>query len=110
MLNLHQLDLLAKDLGHDTMKSAIKEHYITSAKSLEQCAETLDLSLHTLRKLMLLFDIAVRQGPKKKLSLSLTDLRKNTLGQIATRHGVSRATIWRLKQRLKAEAARGEGS
>lgn len=106
MHTARQLAHIAKSLGQDTIKEVLEKLYQKESKSLEECCEITGLGIHTLRSLMKSLGISTRQGPQKKLDITLTDLRKNTLGQIALRHGVSRATIWRLKQKLKAEAAR----
>lgn len=113
MLKENHLNRIAQSLGHEGMKEALHHIYEVQKNTLEECSEKLDLSVHTLRSLMKQYGICTRQDQLKKLTISSVELRKNTVGQIASKYGISRSSAWRLKQSAKLtkkSSARGGGS
>ena len=110
------LDLIAQKNGADNMQALLKELYSRRDMSLEKCSEMLDLSIYLVRKLLQRYGISERPGALVKSSISLTDLKKHTLGELALKHHTSRSTIWRIKQGIlgkttpKKPAAPGGGS
>jgi predicted DNA-binding protein (UPF0251 family) len=109
MLNDNHWNQYAKTFGFSDMRKMLQKIYIDDKMSLETCAEELDISIYTTKRLIQRF-IIDSVVPKKKLAISEVELKRNTLGQIASKYGVSRSTIWRLRKAIKKRIAPGEGS
>lgn len=114
MLNKHHLDHLVVPLGYKTMKDALVSLYVNEHKTLEQCSEILDLTVHCIRRLIKAYEISTPHDTLKKLKIPPKELRGNTIGQLSTKYGTSKSAIWRLKKLDKASkpprAARGARS
>lgn len=95
------LNVIAQSMGFDDFDSYLKVRYVDEKHSLEYISGEVELSTDYIASLL---DMAGLKKPPKVIPLTVEDAKSLDLLTIAKNLGVSRATAWRWKKKVLADA------
>lgn len=100
-MKLSHLNAIAQSFGFDNIEQYLRTRYVTEMRSLEYVAAEIEMSESYIAGLLDQFGI---EKPVRKIDLSVEDAKRLDLMTIAKNLGVSRATAWRWKRKVLADA------
>lgn len=97
-------DKLAETKGFKSIKELLQHSYIDENASAKAIADALGCSEATIYNLLDLHGIPKRKKAHKEVNIKKRDLLNVPVRELASKHGVSPATIWRMRNKLKGSA------
>lgn len=96
-MNISHINAYAKSKGYKDALHCITILYVEKDMPLEEVAEELEITMHSLRRLIQELHIL---KPKRQNPLTLDDAKRMGPDAIAVKYKVSRSTAWRWKRAI----------